>query len=147
MAEGKKPSFFDSTLKGIIGSVSGMLTGAGVGAILGASAGAVIALATGGFPAIGAGAMLGASLVGTTMAAVGMVSGTVTGVVASREAAQPTAADMMNVAKMAYSQGVSAGRQLEQEQSKGDETTKWRDRHAQEQAAKAIAKDDGHTIH
>jgi hypothetical protein len=146
MADGK-PSFISSTLSGISGSLKGMLTGGGVGAIMGAVVGGIIGgLATGG-AGIGVGAIVGAELLGITMGAIGALSGTVTAVVASREAAQPTASDMVNVAKIAYAQGVSVGKQMEQEQSKEAESTKWRDRHAQEQASKAIASADGHTIH
>lgn len=146
MAEGK-PSFFSTTLSGITGSIKGALTGLAVGAALGAAIGATIAVATVGFgiPALLGGAILGAQYVGIPMGVIGAMSGTMTGVVTSREQGSPTAGDMMNVAKMAYSQGVSVGRQMEQEQGKGQESTKWRDRYAQEQAAKAT--DQGQTIH
>jgi hypothetical protein len=148
MAEESKPSFFRSTLSGIAGTFKGALAGAGVGAVMGAVLGAGFAVATGGFglAAIAFGAIVGAELLAIPMSIVGALSGTVTGVVTSRETAQPSAGDMMNVAKIAYAQGVSVGRQLEQEQGQGTETTKWRDRHAQEQAAKAVAP-QGQTIH
>lgn len=149
MAEGKT-TFLESTLSGIAGSVKGALTGGITGALLGAAIGASIAIFTAGFglPAIAGGALVGAELLGAAMGAIGALSGTITGVVTSREKYNPTPADITNVAKMAYSQGVSTGRQLEQEQHQGagQEGTKWRDRHAEEQAQRALSSGD-RTIH
>ena len=144
-----KPSFMRSTLSGMLGTLKGALVGGGVGAAIGAVVGIGVAIASGGLalPALAFGAIVGAQLFALPMALVGALSGTVTGVVQSREAAQPSANDMVNVAKIAYAQGVSVGRQqtLEQEVD-ATETTQWRDRHAKEQAAKAIAP-GGQTVH
>ena len=92
-------------------------------------------------------ALVGAELVGIPMAFIGAISGSVTGVVTSRETATPTANDVMGVAKMAYAQGLSTGLAQQQEVSKEAETTKWRDKYTQEQAAKAVAIAGGQTVH
>lgn len=149
MADGK-PSFFSSVASGITGSLKGAAVGSLVGAVLGAAIGATIAIFTAGFglAAIASGAALGASIVGVTMGAIGSASGMVTGIVTHHEAAK-SPAEMENIVKVAYAKGVSVGRQIEQEQLQAHrqahehEDTKWRDRHAQEQAAQAISK----TIH
>jgi hypothetical protein len=141
--EPKKPSFLSSVMSGIAGSVKGALAGGAVGALMGAVAGAAIAAATGGLalPVIALGALVGAEVVGVTMAAVGALSGTVTGVVTSREAVQPASNDIANVAKVSYSQGVSRGLEIAKEQdgpADGKSATQWRDKATQEQASRAV---------
>lgn len=146
----KKASFLDSTVSGMFGYAKGMLTGAGIGVVLGAAAGVAISIATGGFglAAIGGAALLGAQLTAIPMGLIGAFSGTVTAVVQNREAARPSTAELVEIAKTSYSQGVSAGKELAQEQNiegqDGKEGTKWRDRNVEEKVAKALA---GHTIH
>lgn len=142
--EPKKPSFLSSVMSGIAGSVKGALAGGAVGAAMGALAGAAIAAATGGLalPVIGLGALVGAEVVGVTMAAVGALSGTVTGVVASREPVQPTVNEAVNIAKVSYAQGMSRGLEMAKEQdgpADGKSANQWRDKVTQEQAARAVA--------
>ena len=136
-----KPTFFSSVLSGIAGYVKGMIVGGVTGGAVGAAVGAVIgiaALLVGGATlplipamlAIGGMAMGGAVLGGSFMAGIGALSGTVTGVVKSREASQPSTQDVLNVANISFAQGVESGRAMEQQQ----EETKWRDRYAKEKA-------------
>lgn len=131
LVEMKKPtSFMSSVVSGMTGYVKGMLGGGLLGAVGGALLGAVIAGAglaiagtSGGLvPALG---LIAASAGSWAMggaaagAAVGGTAGLVTGVVRSREANQPSAQDIVNVAKISFSQGVQVGAHVEQMQGKG----------------------------
>jgi hypothetical protein len=142
--EPKKPSFLSSVMSGIAGSIKGALAGGAVGALMGAVAGAAIAAATGGLalPVIALGALVGAEVVGVTMGAVGALSGTVTGVVTSREATQPSYSDMGNSVRVSQSQGVSRGLEITKEQdgpADGKSATQWRDTLANQQASRAVS--------
>jgi len=99
----KKPSFTKTVTKGITGFFKGGLVGAGVGAVVGGVVGIII-------PPFGiAGAILGAAVGATSIAGIGALAGTVTGVVKSREAGQVNAEDVVNVAKISFAQGVATG--------------------------------------
>ncbi|MDX1975452.1 MAG: hypothetical protein SFT92_07225 [Rickettsiales bacterium] len=113
-----KPSFFESVISGIAGSVKGLLAGGAVGATLGGLIGGLLGALTLSPAMIGVGAIAGASLLGSTMAAVGGLAGTVTGVVKSRERSGPNEQDIVNLANIAFAQGVSAGQEMQQNQSK-----------------------------
>ena len=125
----KKPSFFSSVMSGIGGYVKGAISAALAGGIGGALIGAVIGgitLATGGAAtipaAIGAvalSALGGAGIGAAVMAPLGALAGMITGVVKSREAGQPSAKDVINVAKISFAQGVQAGAQLEKTHGTG----------------------------
>jgi hypothetical protein len=147
--EFKKPSFFRSVMSGIAGYAKGALAGGLVGVIAGGLIGAIagvfipgageaiaaaIGLNTGtaiGGAAALAGAAGGAGIGGSILASVGSLAGAVTGVVKSREAATPSAQDVVNVAKISFTQGVAVGHQVGQEEA----SSKWRDRIAQQRGA------------
>jgi|GEM_PF-4795429 len=122
----KRPSFIGSVMSGIGGWIKGALSGGLVGALGGALVGAIVggvglALATGAAPltlaagaiAVGLSAATGAGIGAAALGAVGAVAGTVTGVVRSREAGQPSAEDVVNVAKISFAQGVAVGHNIE----------------------------------
>ena len=134
--EMKKPaSFMSSVMSGMTGYVKGALGGGLIGAVGGALVGALVAgvslLAAGAsgglLPAFGilaasAGTFaLGGAAAG---AALGSTAGMITGVVRSREANQPTAQDIVNVAKISFSQGVQVGAHVEQQQAKMKHTVR-----------------------
>lgn len=120
----KKPSFAGSVMAGIGGWIKGALSGGIVGAIAGAVVGAVVGgiglaiaanpvtLAAGAL-AVGATALTGAGIGAAALGSIGSVAGTVTGVVKSREVGQPTAEDVVNVAKISFAQGVAVGHNIE----------------------------------
>ena len=124
-----KPSFSTSVLSGVGGYIKGAITAAIAGGIGGAIIGAALgglALATGGAASIGlafgaiASSAISGSIVGAAiLAPLGALAGLVTGVVRSRETASPTAKDIVNVAKISFSQGVHVGSQLEKAHGKG----------------------------
>jgi len=123
----KRPSFFSSVRSGITGFVKGSIAGGLLGIISGVLVGAAIAaisLATVANPigfvaAMGMGAYIG----GTSLAFIGAAAGTMTGVVRSREAGQPTANDVVNVAKISFAQGVAVGHNIEHSQQMETSTT------------------------
>lgn len=142
----KKPSFFASVASGIGGFIKGTLAGGFMGVIGGGLIGA-LAIAVGaimGGPltiaAVGASALLGATIGASALATVGAAAGTMTSVVRSREAGQPTAEDVVNVAKISFAQGVSVsmmqGAALAQQQP---ETTHNRDKLAAQRAGAMAA--------
>lgn len=141
----QKASFFSSVMGGIGGYFKGMLAGGVVGAAGGALVGAVIAgftLLTGGVgtlgvaaAVVGAQALSGALIGGSALASIGAIAGAITGVVKTREANQPTAQDVVNVAKISFAQGVAVGHHLEQAQGHGQHA----DRYLKEKAAQAMA--------
>lgn len=122
-----RPSFSSSMLSGISGFIKGALSGGLTGIVGGAIVGAIvggITLATGGAAslAIGAAAVaetagVGAAIGGMLLAPLGALSGLVTGVVRNREANQPTATDIINVAKVSFSQGVQVGAHVEKQKT------------------------------
>lgn len=119
----KKPSFVSSVMSGLGGYVKGAITAGLAGGAGGAVIGAVIAgitLATGGAATVAAGALavaggalIGAGIGAAVLAPLGAVAGLVTGVVKSREAGQPSAQDIVNVAKVSFAQGMQVGHQIE----------------------------------
>jgi hypothetical protein len=131
----KKPSFFGSMMNGITGTVKGTLAGGAVGIITGAAIGAIAGLATGGLAlaAVAGAAVTGAMIGGAALALIGSAAGMVTGVVRHREAAQPSAQDVVSVAKVSFAQGVSVGHNIGHEHA----STAFRDREAQRRAAAA----------
>jgi hypothetical protein len=145
----KKASFFSSVMSGIGGYFKGMLAGGVVGAVGGALVGAVIAgitLATGGVATagiaaalIGGQALTGALIGGSALASIGAIAGAITGVVKSREANQPTAEDVVNVAKISFAQGVAVGHNLEHAQHHQQGKGQHADRYLKEKAAVAMA--------
>lgn len=124
----KKATFVQSVMAGIGGWVKGALSGGIVGAIGGALVGALVggallAAGTVALPATGALAA-GAAIVGLTAAkgaavgaaalgSIGATAGTITGVMRSREIGQPSAEDVVNVAKISFAQGVAVGHNIE----------------------------------
>lgn len=146
MADGK-PSFFKSMWDGIDGYVKGgivaALAGAAVGTVIGLGVGllapaAVMATAIGsviGSAPLG-GAVLGAILGGTTLFPIGALSGTITGVVKSRETEQPKAEEIAHVANASFTQGMIVGHQAAHEQ---EHSTAFRDRLAKEREAQMLA--------
>lgn len=143
----QKPSFFSSVLSGIKGWAKGWLAGGVVGLALGAALGAAAGLVIPGMAefassTIGSnvGAVLGGATVGAaTLAAgfsgIGSLAGMATEVVRSREAAQPSASDITNVAKISYAQGIATGHAIAQQQEA--EQTTFRDKEMQRRAAAA----------
>ena len=138
MADGK-PSFFKSMMEGIKGYVKGALAGGVVGVISGAAVGALLGAVGLVSLSTGAAAIAGAIWVGSAMAGVGALSGTVTGVVRSREAANPSAQDVLGVAKATFAQGVAVGQQMGQAQAveAQEQGTRWQDRERQRRAQAA----------
>lgn len=124
-----RPSFASSVMSGIGGFFKGALTGGIAGSLIGGLVGAVVAgvalVATGGLAgvpaalaAIGASAgawALGGGAVGATL---GSGAGMVAGVVKSREENQPSAQDIVNVAKISFSQGAMVGQAVEKHNQK-----------------------------
>ncbi len=135
MAKDEKPSFYKSVASGIGGWIRGALTGGVAGGLAGAVIGGIVALATGDIAALGMGAAIG----GGTLASIGATAGIITGVVKSREAGQPSAEDVVNVAKITFAQGVATGQAMvmEEAQQQMQAATKFQDRLAAERAAKA----------
>lgn len=130
----EKPSFIKSTVSGMTGFVQGTLTGGIIGAAGGAIIAGILAAFTGGLGAIG-GALIGGGVIGAlAMGSVGAMAGTMTGVVKSREASQPSAQDVVNVAKVAFSQGVIVGHTMSQNPELVQEENKWRDKVARERS-------------
>ncbi|MBY0407907.1 MAG: hypothetical protein K2Q01_09465 [Rickettsiales bacterium] len=129
----KKPSFFSSVMSGIGGYIKGAITAGLAGGFGGAIIGAIvggIGLALGGpvtlaagAAAVGMSALGGAAIGGSILASLGAVAGMVTGVVRSREAKQPSAEDIVNVAKISFAQGVNVGAHVERAQGKGKHET------------------------
>ena len=114
------PSFVSSTVSGITGFVKGALAGGGIGGIGGALVGALmVAVSAAIFSnpltwlAVGAGAAASAGIGASALGAIGAAAGTITGVMRSREANQPSAQDMVNIAKISFAQGVSVGHNIE----------------------------------
>ncbi len=126
----KKPSFFASTLSGVGGYIKGAITAGIAGGLGGALIGAVVggvglalAGASGGLlpalAAVGAASLSGAGIGASIMAPLGALAGLITGVVKSRETHQPSANDIVNVAKISFAQGVQVGAHMEQAQGHG----------------------------
>jgi len=138
----KPTSFFSSVMSGIAGYVKGALAGGVVGAIGGAVVGAAIGaftIATGGtFLAALATVGTAAAVGGVSLASIGSIAGAMTGVVKSREAGQPSASDVVNVAKISFAQGVAVGHNIEHSANQQQSTTH-RDRVTQERAAVALS--------
>lgn len=134
----EKPSFLSSVVSGAKGWVKGLLAGGVVGVVTGGLVGVVVGVATGGFgiAALGA-AGVGAYVGGSILGSIGSLAGTVTEVVRSREAGQPSANDILNVAKVSYAQGIATGHALSQQQQQEAEQTAFRDRIIKERAAAA----------
>lgn len=138
-----KASFVSSTWEGIKGYVKGVVAGGIIGIIGGAIGGAVLGFVTGGFgleAAIATG-LMGGAIGGVSLAGIGGVAGAMTGVVRSREANQPTAEDIVNVAKISFAQGVGVGQHLGHEQVRQatKSVTHHQDKIKGERAAMALA--------
>jgi hypothetical protein len=129
----KKPSFVGSVMSGIGGYIKGAFSAGVIGAVAGTLIGAVIAgvsLALGGEGAaatlgegvgqVAATAITGAAIGGGILAPLGALAGLVTGVVKSRETKQPTADDIVNVAKISFAQGVQVGHHIEHSNHHGE---------------------------
>ncbi len=111
MAHGK-PTFMESTLGGIKGTVKGLIAGGAIGAATGGVAGVVLGIFAP--PLMPLLALGGALIGGATLGSIGSLAGTVTGVVQTRESKRPEAQDVVNIANMAFAQGVDAGQQMAQ---------------------------------
>lgn len=107
----QKTSFIKSVLSGITGFVKGAVTGGVVGAVSGAAVGAVVGLLTGGVGAAGAAALVGLGYGAPIFAWIGGLTGMATGVVHSREP-EVSAQDVVNVANIAFAQGVQVGHEM-----------------------------------
>lgn len=130
---GNKPSFFSSVMSGIKGFVKGAFTGGFVGALVGGLIGAGLSAMTGGLAApmvllgaIGTGATFG----GVVFSSIGSVAGAFTEVIRSREPQQPSAQDIVNIANIAFAQGVAASQHYNLDVD--ERSTKFRDRLAAE---------------
>lgn len=150
--EMNKPGFLTSMLSGIRGYAKGFFAGGAIGAITGAVIGGVVALFSpdaglaigkavfdlGTTSGLLAGAAGGAAIIGTGLASIGSLAGMATEVVRSREAGQPTAQDVVNVAKISFAQGVGVGHQVsqaEQQAAQQETGTAWRDKIEKARAA------------
>ncbi len=115
-----KPTFFGSLnasswgfvkgaiALGVIGALGGAIIGTGLGAF-----GIGVATTTTSFVSLAGavkGALLGAAIGAASLAELGAVIGTYTGVMQYREAATPSAQDIINVANISFAQGVSVGK-------------------------------------
>ena len=127
----KKASFLGSVASGITGWAKGLLAGGSVGAIAGTAVAAVVDLFTTGGVTI-ASALAGMGLGAVTLGTIGSTAGMMTGVVRSREAAQPSAEDVLNVAKISFTQGIAVGHEIGQAQQIEVADTKWRKKIDQE---------------
>lgn len=132
-----RPSFLSSMWSGVKGFVKGMFAGGAVGAVAGAVIGAVIGVATGGFSAVALGVMGVTAYFGAlAMGSIGGMAGMATEVVRSREAVQPSANDIINVAKVSYAQGIATGHGMAQQQEA--EQTTFRDKELQRRSAAQV---------
>jgi hypothetical protein len=147
-----KPGFLSSMMSGIKGWVKGAIAGGVIGLIAGAVIGGVVALIN---PVAGAEvfalttaetASLGAAtitVIGTALAgasalgSLGGLAGAMTEVVRSREAAQPSAQDIVGVAKMSFAQGVAVGHNIAQQQQQEQAGPSFVERENQRRAAAA----------
>lgn len=134
MAE--KPSFAFSMLSGVKGWVKGLLAGGLTGLVVGGVVGAAAGLLTGGVGAIVGGMITGGYTGGSILGSIGALAGMATEVVRSREVSQPSANDIVNVAKVSYAQGIAAGHAIAQDQQAG-QSTQWQDKETQRRAAAA----------
>lgn len=127
MAQGK--SFLGSLTDGVKGFAKGLLAGGVAGALIGGVVGATIGLLTGGVGIVGAMALAGALNGGAILASIAAPAGTVTGVIKGREAAQPSTQDVVNLANMAFAQGVAVGheRAMENPEKSQQESRQFRD--------------------
>jgi hypothetical protein len=138
----QKPSFFSSVVSGIGGWFKGLFSGGVVGAIGGGLL--LTALAVGGaliagnpvtWALAGGAALSGATIGASVIAPIGALAGAVTGVVKNREAANPSAGELVNALNMAHQHGQMVGVQQGVAMSKNH----WRNRISQENQAIAIA--------
>ena len=134
-----KPSCLTSMVSGATGFIKGAFAGGSVGAIAGAVVAAAAALVGGTGVGLLAGPAAWGAIVGAVaLGTVGSMAGTMTGVVRSREAAQVSGDDVVNVAKVAFSQGVSVGAnisQMQEVEGAEQEGSKWRDKVTAERGA------------
>lgn len=110
---------------GIGGFIRGFIKTALTGGVIGGLLGGLIAgaaMLVGGAPlalaGIGASALAGGAIGAAILAPIGALSGMVTGIVRSREANQPTAQDIINVANISLAQGINVGRHIERDMPK-----------------------------
>ena len=106
----EQPSFFDSLKAGAIGMVKGALMLGSIGLAVGGVIGAALALTS-----TAPGAALAAAVVsGLAFAEIGVTIGGIigmfTGIVQSREVQAPDAAKLADIANIAFTQGIEAGR-------------------------------------
>lgn len=127
----RQPSFLNSVASGIGGFAKGLFAGGALGAIAGALVGLSIGLVTGG---VGTAVMAGAGYGAALFASVGSWAGMATEVVKSRETAANSAQNVASVANIAFTQGVSVGRNIEAAEGAG---VSFREREEQRRAAQA----------
>ncbi len=169
MEKPAKPSFLRSMWEGIKGYIKGAIAGGIIGIVAGGIIGGLLsafvpgageavmaALSTHGSEAAAAlmdlgapaaGAILGASTLGSAFSTMGGMAGAVTGVVRSRETEgnMVPAEQAMNAVKVAVVQGMA----IENQRAAAQETTHWREMHAKREAAKALqpTMDAGQRLH
>ncbi len=117
-----RPSFFYSVTRGIRGYLKGAIAGGSLGMAAGIALGAVVGAITGGLAAIATGAILFGLYGMLSTGAVGAFAGLATEVVKSRETDLPSAGGIVNLANMAFAQGVASA------EIGGPETTKFRNK-------------------
>ncbi|MDE3016391.1 MAG: hypothetical protein KGI29_05665 [Pseudomonadota bacterium] len=136
------PSFLRSMWEGIKGNVKGMAVGGLLGIAAGAAIGAIVAAVASGIgPGILAGATEGAIALGSMFASIGAFSGTITGVVRSRESGKVPIEDAVRAVQVSMERGMAVGQMRAQAAADG----KWQDRIAQ--ARKTPGIDTGQRLH
>lgn len=104
----QKPSFTSSLIAGAVGFAEGLLVLGLVGAIAGGGVGAILG-ATGLLAGeILGGAMVGAINTGLIAASIGATVGPIVGVIQHRESASVDTQDVINVANIAFAQGMAS---------------------------------------
>ena len=105
-----KASFFSSLMAGISGFVKGTIALGIVGALVGATGGAIIGAFSAEAGAVAATAIAGAINTGAIGAMLGSTFGPIVSILQSREQGAVDGQDVVNVANMAFAQGMQAGR-------------------------------------
>lgn len=139
MADEFRPSFLRSTWEGAKGAIKGLIAGGTFGAAVGAAGGAALA-AMGFLGAIPVAAATGAVVLGGVFASVGAFSGTMTGVVRSREAATVPIEDAVKAVQVSLAQGMA----IEQMRAQAMDG-KWQEKIATERKQPTI--DTGQRLH
>ena len=108
-----RPGFFETLISGAVGMAKGAMILGGIGLAVGG----LLSLALGGAAAVVSGA-LGFAMMG---AVAGGLIGAFTGVAQTREAQASDPQDIINLANISFSQGVSVGRSKELSKERAEE--------------------------